>query len=179
MMGCKLAFWEYSSYMCLFLLAWLAFRPTLFSLLIPLAIMRFALMAGNWGQHALVDEMEPASDFRSSITLIDVASNRFSFNDGYHTSHHLNPLRHWREHPRAFLENKMTYSQEGALVFINIDYLGITYRLLKKDYAHLARCLVPLGGQMNLSMQAREEMLRSKTRPFREEEIKRKYGKNR
>ena len=30
------------------------------------------MMVGNWGQHALVDEVEPDSDFRSSITLIDV-----------------------------------------------------------------------------------------------------------
>ena len=29
-------------------------------------------MIGNWGQHALVDDLEPNSDFRSSITLIDV-----------------------------------------------------------------------------------------------------------
>ena len=29
-------------------------------------------MIGNWGQHALVDEVEPDSDFRSSITLVDV-----------------------------------------------------------------------------------------------------------
>lgn len=30
-------------------------------------------MVGNWGQHAFVDKDEPDSDFRSSITLIDVA----------------------------------------------------------------------------------------------------------
>jgi hypothetical protein len=45
---------------------------TIFVFLVPLALMRLALMTGNWGQHALVDESEPDSDFRSSITLIDV-----------------------------------------------------------------------------------------------------------
>jgi hypothetical protein len=30
-------------------------------------------MVGNWGQHAFVDNEEPDSDYRSSITLIDVA----------------------------------------------------------------------------------------------------------
>jgi hypothetical protein len=44
---------------------------TIFVFLIPLALMRIALMTGNWGQHAFVDEVEPDSDFRSSITLID------------------------------------------------------------------------------------------------------------
>ena len=29
-------------------------------------------MVGNWGQHAFVDEVDPNSDYRSSITLIDV-----------------------------------------------------------------------------------------------------------
>lgn len=49
------------------------FRATLFAFLLPLLLLRLGLMAGNWGQHALVDEVEPDSDFRSSITLIDVA----------------------------------------------------------------------------------------------------------
>ena len=43
------------------------------------------MMMGNWGQHAFVDEDAPDSDLRSSITVIDVPSNRLSFNDGYHT----------------------------------------------------------------------------------------------
>lgn len=49
------------------------FHATLFAFLLPLLLLRLGLMAGNWGQHALVDEVEPDSDFRSSITLIDVA----------------------------------------------------------------------------------------------------------
>jgi hypothetical protein len=36
-------------------------------------------MTGNWGQHAFVDEVEPDSDFRSSITLIDVPVSLHSF----------------------------------------------------------------------------------------------------
>ena len=46
-------------------------RPTLFVLLISLVQIRMGLMIGNWGQHALVDEIDPKSNFRSSITLID------------------------------------------------------------------------------------------------------------
>ena len=42
------------------------------ALFFPLLFMRIALMVGNWGQHALVDEIEPDHDLRSSITLIDV-----------------------------------------------------------------------------------------------------------
>ena len=67
---------ELTSYLTIFLLARSNFRPTLFVFLIPLLLMRIAMMVGNWGQHAFVDEVEPDSDFRSSITLIDVPVSR-------------------------------------------------------------------------------------------------------
>ena len=63
---------ELSTYAMIYTLARLHFWATLFVLIIPLVQMRIGMMVGNWGQHALVDETEPDSDFRSSITLIDV-----------------------------------------------------------------------------------------------------------
>ena len=63
---------EISSYAFIYLLAKYNFRASLFVLLLPLLQMRIAMMVGNWGQHAFVDETEPTSDLRSSITLIDV-----------------------------------------------------------------------------------------------------------
>ena len=69
---------ELSSYAMMGLSAWYNLRAAIFTLLIPLIQMRIGMMVGNWGQHALVDELEPDSDFRSSITLIDVpVSNPF------------------------------------------------------------------------------------------------------
>ncbi|KAG6003343.1 hypothetical protein E4U21_002120 [Claviceps maximensis] len=150
-----------------------------FVYILPCLILRMGLMVGNWGQHAFVDPDEPDSDFRSSITLVDVASNRFCFNDGYHTSHHLNPIRHWREHPISFLEQKHIYANEGALVFHNIDFLMISFRLIAKDYQHLARCLVPMGDQMKLTMEERVQLLKRWTRKFSEEEITQKFKKTR
>ncbi|EKD17679.1 uncharacterized protein L3040_003561 [Drepanopeziza brunnea f. sp. 'multigermtubi'] len=173
----RVACTELSSYACLCLLAKWQFKPTIFVFLLPFVVMRIGLMIGNWGQHALVDDVEPNSDFRSSITLIDVPSNRFCFNDGYHTSHHLNPRRHWRDHPHAFLSAKDRYSKEGALVFHNIDYLEITFRLLTKNYMRLAQQLVPIGDQIGMSQAEIAEMLRKKTRRFTEKEIRTKFGK--
>ncbi|KAI0889218.1 uncharacterized protein GGS22DRAFT_153429 [Annulohypoxylon maeteangense] len=173
----KTAFWELSNYAVILTLFIINSRPTTFVFLLPLMLLRAGLMIGNWGQHALVDADEPDSDYRSSITLIDVPSNRYCFNDGYHTSHHLNPRRHWREHPVHFLANKGTYSAEHALVFHNIDYLEITVRLLLRDYAHLARCLVPIGErQIRLTMEQRADMLRRCTRRFTEDEITEKFA---
>ena len=68
---------ELSSYACLYLVAKWQFKPALFVFLLPFTIMRIGLMIGNWGQHALVDDLEPNSDFRSSITLIDVPVSLF------------------------------------------------------------------------------------------------------
>lgn len=107
--------------------------------------------------------------------LIKQKSNRFCFNDGYHTSHHLNPLRHWRDHPRSLVAQKQRYSDEGALVFKDIDYIMMTVRLFMKDYETLARCLVPIGDQVDLSMEERVELLRRKTRRFTEDEILEKF----
>lgn len=149
--------------------------PAVFIFWIPLLLTRVGLMAGNWGQHALVDEESPDSNFRSSITLIDVPSNRYCFNDGYHTSHHLNPRRHWRDHPVAFLRQKERYSSEAALVFHDIDYLLLTLKLLQKDYHYIARRLVPLGTQIDLSLEDRVALLQRKTRRFTEVEIQEKF----
>jgi len=144
-------------------------------LLVPFILLRLGLMVGNWGQHALVDDVEPDSDFRSSITLIDVPSNRFCFNDGYHTAHHLNPRRHWREQPVHFLQAKKSYVDGRALVFHNIDYLMMTVKLLQKDYDHLAGCLVPIGDQIHMSRKEIAAMLQTKTRKFSEEDVRRKF----
>ena len=106
-------------------------------------------------------------------------SNRYCYNDGYHVSHHLNPRRHWREHPVHFVQNKGTYGREQALVFHNIDYLMLTVRLLLRDYDHLARCLVPLGPtQIAMSTAERAAMLRRHTRRFTEDEIREKFARS-
>lgn len=53
----------------------------------------------------------------------------------------------------------------------------LTVTLLSKNYEHLARCLVPMGVQMKMTMEERVEMLKRKTRRFTEEEIAEKWGK--
>jgi hypothetical protein len=73
LMAASVAFWEFS---CIGAFAFLAirvdWRPTLFVFILPHLLMRIGLMVGNWGQHAFVDADEPDSDYRSSVTLIDV-----------------------------------------------------------------------------------------------------------
>ncbi|KAK4899560.1 hypothetical protein LTR27_003293 [Elasticomyces elasticus] len=162
---------EVASYVFIYLMTKLNPRASVFVLLLPFAILRFALMVGNWGQHALVDEVDPTSDFRTSITMIDVMSNRVCFNDGYHTAHRLNPRRHWREQPVHFVQSKEAYRSGRALVFHDIDWFMMTIKLLMKDYLYLADRLVPIGDQIGMSRNELADMLRTKTRKFTEADI--------
>ena len=75
----KAAFWELSSYIFVATLLYLNPKPTVFVFLLPLLSLRIGLMVGNWGQHAFVDYDEPDSDYRSSITLIDVSVSLSDF----------------------------------------------------------------------------------------------------
>ncbi|KAL9096034.1 MAG: hypothetical protein Q9165_001556 [Trypethelium subeluteriae] len=175
-LACKSGTTELLNYLLLYLVTTrVDSKASTFVFLIPFIQLRLGLMIGNWGQHALVDEIEPDSDFRSSITLIDVPSNRFYFNDGYHTAHHLNPRRHWRDQPLHFLQQKEAYCNGRALVFHNIDYLMMTVKLLQKDYEYLAKCLVPIGDQTLMSQLEIAAMLRTKTKRFTEEDIARRF----
>jgi hypothetical protein len=51
----------------------------------------------------------------------------------------------------------------------------ITYRLLSKDYDYLARCLVPIGDQIGMTHREIADMLRTKTKKFTEEDIRKKF----
>lgn len=84
----------------------------------------------------------------------------------------MNPRRHWRDHPAAFVKQKSRYAEERALVFRNVDYIFITVNLLRKNYLHLAKCLIPIGEQVNMSLDERAEMLRVRTRRFKRESKK-------
>jgi hypothetical protein len=75
------------------------------------------------------------------------------------------------------MKSKQQYVSNDALVFQNIDYIGMTYHLLRKNYDHLASCLVPIGDQQRLSKGEIAQMLRRRTRKFSEEEIAMKFSK--
>jgi hypothetical protein len=120
-------------------------RPTLTVLVLPFVVVRFAMMAGNWGQHAFVDQADPENNYRNSITCINATYNRRCFNDGYHISHHLKASRHWTDHPKEFTDNIANYAAERALVFEGIDFFVVWLFLMLRRYDWLAARLVPLG----------------------------------
>lgn len=72
----------------------------------------------------------------------------------------------------AFVKGRERYAEERALVFRNVDYIFITVNLLRKNYVYLAKCLIPMGDQVNMTLEQRVEMLRGRTRRFPRAEAK-------
>jgi fatty acid desaturase len=147
---------------CIVALACVSWRATVVVFVLPFIITRFAMMAGNWGQHAFVDEAAPANNYRNSITCINSSYNRRCFNDGYHIGHHLKSTRHWTEMPQELSANVETYEAEGAIVFEGIDFFGVWACLMMKRYDWLARRFVALG-ETRPSTEAIVALLRSRT----------------
>jgi hypothetical protein len=137
-------------------------RATLIVFVVPFVVTRFAMLAGNWGQHAFVDEASPANNYRNSITCINSSYNRRCFNDGYHIGHHLKSTRHWTEMPGEFTRNIETYAAENAIVFSGIDFFVVWMFLMLKRYDWLAARMVSLG-EAQPSLAQSIALLRSRT----------------
>jgi fatty acid desaturase len=138
-------------------------RATLIVFVVPLVVVRFLMMVGNWGQHAFVDASEPWSSFKNSITCLADRYNRRCFNDGYHIGHHLKATRHWTELPGDFDANRGEYARQGAIVFRGIDFFGVWARLMMKRYGSLAQHYVALGRERPSDAEI-VAMLRERTR---------------
>jgi fatty acid desaturase len=136
---------ELSYYGAVAALLFVDWRATVVVFVAPLCVARFAMMAGNWGQHAFVDEASPENNYRNSITCINCSYNRRCFNDGYHIGHHLKATRHWTEMPEELERHVETYAAQGAIIFAGIDFFGVWLCLMLGRYDWLARRFVQLG----------------------------------
>ena len=70
--GLKFFGWEMCSCAFIAFMARVNFAASMTTLVLPLILWRIAVMTNNWGQHTFIDEDEPDSNLRCSITLIDV-----------------------------------------------------------------------------------------------------------
>lgn len=132
---------------------------------VPHTVMRIGMMSGNWGQHAFVDPQNPDDDYKNSLTVINVRYNWIAFNDGYHTSHHLNALRHWADHPKQFVDNVDSYASRKTIVFEGLDFHGVFFALMFKNYKLLADRYVRLPGDTRTTEEVMA-FLKSRTRPI-------------
>lgn len=145
------------------LLLYVNWRATVMVFVVPLVLTRFLMMAGNWAQHAFIDEDAPENCYRNSITCINSMYNQRCFNDGYHIGHHVKQTRHWTEMPGDFQANIATYAKEKAIVFTGIDFFIVWAFLMLQRYDWLAKCLVSLTPE-EMTMDEKIALLRSRTR---------------
>jgi fatty acid desaturase len=144
-----------------FMLNW---RAAIMVFIVPLVLTRFLMMAGNWGQHAFVDQAAPENFYRNSITCINTIYNRRCFNDGYHIGHHVKQTRHWTEMPEDFRSNLATYAKEKAIVFSGIDFFQVWAFLMLKRYDWLAARMVTLTADSEMTTEEKIALMKERTR---------------
>jgi hypothetical protein len=132
----------------------------------PYFMVRFMMMAGNWGQHAFINTGRKNDGVANAITCINVGYNARCFNDGYHVGHHLRANRHWTELPGDFEKTIEMYVREGAIVFQGIDFFLVSVLLWTGSWKTLARCYVRLDGKER-SDEDVIAMLKSRVQPVR------------
>jgi fatty acid desaturase len=121
-------------------------RAAFAAFVVPYFFMRFAMMWGNWGQHAFIDATRPGDSYVNSITCINTVYNHRCFNDGYHIGHHVKQTRHWTELPQDFSDNVELYAKQGCIVFEGIDFFMVSLFLFLGRYDWLERRFVRLPG---------------------------------
>ncbi|KAJ3273390.1 hypothetical protein HDV01_004460 [Terramyces sp. JEL0728] len=131
------------------------------------------MMTGNWTQHSFLAQDDATNDHKTALTVIESVYNATAFNDGYHTSHHLNSIRHWQDHPEHFFQNVEKYKSERVVIFRDCDYWLIWCHLMVKDYNWLADHFVDLTGKM--SVDDKITFLRNRVRRLSREEIVKNY----
>lgn len=141
-------------------------RATLVLFILPVLAVRTLMMAGNWGQHAFIDPVDPSNQYRASITCINTRYNRRCFNDGYHIGHHVKARMHWTELPVDFEARKPEYGARDAIVFDGIDFFQVWLLLMLGQKRVLARRFVRLPGAPARTDEEVLALLEERLRPF-------------
>ncbi len=140
-------------------------QATVVVMMLPYFVSHFAMISGNWGQHAFVDQNEPGNSYKNSITCINAGYNKTSFNDGYHIGHHVKANRHWTELPKDFLDSLPKYIEQECIVFEGLDFFMVSALLWMGRYDVLARRFVRLDGKERSDADV-IAFLKSRTRPL-------------
>ncbi|KAL3145753.1 hypothetical protein ABBQ38_015132 [Trebouxia sp. C0009 RCD-2024] len=132
---------------------------TVWTLVVPLVITSFALMFGNWSQHIFIDPDKPRSAHGMSYNCVDFSGNQRSFNDGYHTTHHLNSKLHWTELPQQFILTAEQGMTQG-LVFGSIGFFDVGLAVFLGRFDMLSKQLLS-----PVSHQGTTELLKERLKP--------------
>jgi fatty acid desaturase len=158
----KFLFGEITFWIVAIALLFFNLKATLIVFVIPVFVVRFLMMAGNWGQHAFIDKNDPKNNFKNSINCINVRYNHLCFNDGYHIVHHIKPAMHWLELPGEFLKHTDKYTKENAIIFQKIDFFMVWFYLMRKRYDILVDRMIIVNPQITTKEKAME-LLKERT----------------
>jgi len=130
--------------------------------LIPLLCMNFINAITAWVQHAFCDPERPEDYFANTVTVV----NEVNFmNEGYHLCHHHRAGLHWTEMPGHFERIRDRMREAGALVFRDLDFLGLFLELtLFRRMDVLAEKLVPwqpMNHEQRLALLAKRTSVRT------------------
>jgi fatty acid desaturase len=126
-------------------LSFVNFPATFIVFIGPFVVIRFGMVAGNWGQHAFVDHSDPNNPYLNSVTCINCSYNHKCFNDGYHIGHHVKPHLHWTEMPVDFDKNIHKYAENKSLVFEKLNHFTVWGCLMLNRYDWLAKYAVNIN----------------------------------
>ena len=157
--------WELLHFLLIVGLCFVNWQATLVAFILPYVLVRFAMMVGNWGQHAFIDARQPGSSYLNSITCINSGYNKRCFNDGYHIGHHVKQNRHWTELPADFDANRERYGREGSSGFEKLDFYVLVVWLFLRGDDVLAKDYVRVSDKP-MSQDEIELLLRERTRPI-------------
>ena len=122
---------------------WLNWAAATLVFIVPMLMMRWLMMAGNFAQHAFVDVDDPDNAFNNSNNLINAKYNHKAYNDGYHIVHHLKPGMHWSDMAQYFEDNYQDFADADAVVFDGLnDNQAVWFLLMTQNYDKLAKHLV-------------------------------------
>ncbi len=124
---------------------WVNWAAALLVFVVPMLMMRWLMMAGNWSQHAFINMDDPDSGWHNSTCLTNTRYNHKCYNDGYHIIHHLKPAMHYTEMAQWYDDHIDQFREHDCLVFDGIaDNQAIWFLLMTKNYDKLARHMVEL-----------------------------------
>jgi len=124
----------------------------------------FMMMFGNFSQHifvhpdiATMPQVLKSYEFNCALSLqsINHFDNQYSFNDGYHVSHHINSRTHWTDLPYEFINNLDKYADYKCVVFDNLGFFDVGFLVMCRRWDTLYDHYVHLG----LEKRTKDEVL--------------------
>ena len=91
------------------------FESTILYIIFPNALVQLVLVGFNYFQHR---DCDPYSKYNHSRNFTGDLLNFLTFNNGYHTAHHLFPAAHWTEYRE--MHNKIKHHIDQDLIDTNL-----------------------------------------------------------